>query len=65
MLMKPTQNDYETMYWTGQAGQFQLGILVNIVPDFTHPDGTVLLSLPQTDTIVLNKHEACKKTERE
>ena len=62
--MKPSKKDYETMYWTGQVGQFQLDIL--IVPDFTHPESTVLLSLSQTDTIVLNKQEGrCKKRERE
>jgi len=22
MLMKPSKKDYETMYWTGQVGQF-------------------------------------------
>ena len=67
MLMKPTKKDCETMFKV-RSSRTVLARYLNrslSVPDFTHPDGTVLLSLSQTDTIVLNKHEVCKKTERE
>ncbi len=56
-------NSTKIFYWPLQKTNDLASV---IAPDFTHPDNTVLLSLPQTDTIVLNKHEdRCKKTERE